>query len=92
MDSFMTWQFLVSFVGCMAGTGVITQLFKQYVPIPTQLFSYIVAFAILNVGALCLGFWVPAFMALSFVNAGLIALSSNGGFEAVTRLIGSKKV
>jgi hypothetical protein len=86
MDSFLTWQFLVSFAGCIVGTGVITQLFKQYIPMPTQLFSYIVALIIINVGALCLGVWIPAFFALSFINAGLVALASNGGFEAVGKL------
>jgi hypothetical protein len=55
---------------------------------PTQLFSYAVALIILNIAALCLGVWALPFLAISFLNAGLIALASNGGFEAASKLFG----
>jgi hypothetical protein len=94
MDQFFTWEFLGTMGGCIVGTGIVTQLLKgvKFIEkIPTQLFSYLVALAILNGSAVFMGTWDASFAGLSLLNAILIALSSNGGYEAAKNLVATVK-
>ena len=49
---FFTWEYIATFAGCMACTGVITQFIKNWldslVHIPTQLLAYLVALVVLT--------------------------------------------
>ena len=87
--AFFSWQELASYAGALAMVTVITQLTKNVrvlKKIPTQLWSYIVALAVLFpayffTGKLSIenGFLIP-------FNAVLITLAANGGFEAVKKI------
>lgn len=47
MDKFFTWENLKSFVGVSTVTGLITQIIKDWIPIPTQIVAYIVGTLVL---------------------------------------------
>ena len=47
MDKFFTWDNLKSLAGVSTVTGLITQIIKSWIPMPTQLVAYIVATLIL---------------------------------------------
>jgi hypothetical protein len=47
MKEFFTWDSLKSITNIALATGLITQITKMYVPIPTQIWAYIVATLIL---------------------------------------------
>ena len=86
---FYTWDSLYTFSGAMFVVAVFTQITKS-IPgiskIPTQVWSYILALIVLicarlfgeglDVGSAC----------LSCINAALVSLASNGGYEALERL------
>ena len=87
MDSFFDWTMLGSFAGAAAATGIVTQAVKGiFQKFPTQLVSYVVA-------ALLLGFATAATggasdwtgWALVPLNAVVVSLASNGGFDVIKR-------
>ena len=88
MDTFFTWEYLLSFAGCVAATGIITQLLKNiFDKLPTQVVSYVIALAVLLVGQAATGklnTWDVA--VLDAVNAVVVSLAANGGFDAVKRI------
>lgn len=92
MDTFFTWEYLLSFAGCVAGTGILTQFLKPITrKVPTQLVSYVVALLIMTVGQIAthtLKTW--DMVALNLINAVVISLTSNGGFDAIKRAFGAK--
>ena len=47
MDKFFTWENLKSFASVSTVTGLITQIIKEWIPIPTQIVAYIVATLVL---------------------------------------------
>lgn len=86
MSEFFTWTMLGSYAGAVLATTVITQLLKGLSFIdrmPTRLFSYIVATALLLLaGAFTCGLnWERA--ALAFINGAVVALAANGAFDAI---------
>jgi hypothetical protein len=92
IDTFFTWEYLLSFAGCVIGTGLLTEftkpLFKKF---PTQLVSYMFAVIIMLVGQLAtdnLASWDVA--VLDLVNAAVVSLAANGGFDALNRAFGKK--
>lgn len=50
-NEFISWEYLLTFAGCMACTGVVTQFVKGWVDklvhIPTQALAYVVALVVL---------------------------------------------
>jgi hypothetical protein len=89
MDAFFTWDYLLSYAGCVLVTGLLTQglkaLFKK---VPPQIISYVIALAILLVGQAVTGKldgW--GVVALDVLNAAAISLTSNGGYDAVTGIV-----
>ncbi|HIU31171.1 MAG TPA: hypothetical protein IAB66_03315 [Candidatus Caccousia avistercoris] len=87
MDQFFTWEALATLAGCAAATGVVTQLLKDALKkIPTQLLSYIIALVILAAATAATGSaadWTG--WAILPLNAVIVSLSANGGFEAIRR-------
>ncbi len=87
MDGFFTWQMLMTYSGAVLATTVITQFLKGLpfiVKIPTRVVSYVIALAVM-IGAMLFtdGFsWSG--IAMAFINAVVVALASNGAFDAVT--------
>lgn len=47
MKDFFTWESLRSVTSIALATGLITQVTKMYIPIPTQIWAYIIATSIL---------------------------------------------
>lgn len=92
MDTFFTWEYLLSFAGCVLATGLLTQFTKNlFKNIPTQIVSYAFAAAIMLIGQFATGqltSWNVAI--LDLINAAVISLSSNGGFDAIDRAFGKK--
>ena len=87
MDSFFDWTMLGSFAGAAAATGIVTQAVKGiFQKIPTQLVSYIIAVVILGLATAATGGasdWTD--WALVPLNAVVVSLASNGGFDAIKR-------
>lgn len=90
MDTFFTWDYLLTFAGCVLATGLLTQGLKKLTgKIPEQIVSYVVALAILVVGQLAtnkMTGWDVA--ALDIVNAMVVSLSANGGYDAIINIVG----
>ena len=88
MDTFFTWEYLLTFAGCVLATGLITQGLKGVLKkVPAQIISYVVALCIMVVGQLATGAmtgWDVA--ALDAINAMVVSLSANGGYDAVSGL------
>ena len=88
MDNFFDWTMLGSFAGAAAATGLVTQAVKGiFQKIPTQLVSYVIAVVILGLATAATGGasdWTG--WALVPLNAVVVSLSANGGFEAIKRV------
>ena len=88
MENFFTWSMLATYAGATLATNVITQLFKGVgflANVPTRLFSYVVALAVLLAATLFDGSLTWSSGALCVVNAAVVSLASNGAFDAVTQ-------
>lgn len=86
---FFDWSILGTFAGAVFAVAVLTQLTKS-IPgvskIPTQLWSYVLAVVVL-IGAQAFGDGLNVSSAgLALINAALVSLAANGGYEAVERL------
>lgn len=91
MENFLTWDILLSYGGCVAGTILVTEWLKKvFTKIPTQIVSFVVALVILVVGHLALGTFAWADSFLYLINAIGVALASNGGFDILKRAFGKK--
>ena len=92
MDSFFDWTMLGSFAGAAAATGLVTQAVKGIIQkIPTQLVSYVIAVVILGLATAATGAvsdWTG--WALVPLNAVVVSLASNGGFDIIKRVQKSK--
>ena len=91
MNEFITWDMIATFTGAVTLTAMIVQLTKNYVPLTTQIYSYIVAVVVLIAatvfaeGTLYHVYDVGQIF-LCFVNAIFVALSANGAFTAITKI------
>ena len=90
MDSFVTWESLLTFGGCVAGTILVTEFIKKLFgeKVPAQLVSFLIAAVILFVGHLATGTFVWREALLYLINAAAVSLSANGGFDAVKKIVG----
>jgi hypothetical protein len=89
MDNFLTWDVLLTFGGCVAGTALLTEfLKKQFEKINPQLVSFVVAAVLLIVGHIATGTFVWSEAPLYLINAVAVSLSANGGFDAVKKVVG----
>ena len=92
IDNFFTWEMLATFAGCMAGTMVMTEFTKKMIKtMPAQIISFVYAMVILVVGQLVAKTFTWNDILLDLVNAAMISLSANGGFDAVKGLFSNKK-
>lgn len=90
MDSFVTWESLLSYGGCVAGTILVTEFIKKLFgeKVPAQLVSFLIAAVILFVGHLATGTFVWKEALLYLINAAAVSLSANGGFDAIKNALG----
>ena len=87
MTGYFTWQTLLTYSGATLATTLITQFLKGLKPfslLPTRALSYFIALTIMVSATLAtVGvYWNDLLIAV--INAVVVALASNGAFDAVT--------
>lgn len=89
MENFLSWDVLLTFTGCVAGTVLLTEWLKKvFDEVPTQLVSFVIAFCILIVGKLATNTFTWGELPLNLINAIAVSLSANGGFDVLKRAFG----
>jgi len=90
MNEFFTWQLLATFSGATLATGIITQFIKEwpvFKNIRTQIISYIIALIIIAGANSALGSLTGAAeWGIVPLNALLVSIASNGGFDVVKNM------
>ena len=85
---FIEWSELATYTGALVMVLIITQLTKELTivkSIPTQIWSYFIALAILYPAYYFTGQLTASNAVLILFNSVIVALSANGGFDALTR-------
>ena len=85
---FIDWSYISTFAGCLAIVMAITEVIKK---IPTQITSWVLAFAILILAQVFTGDISASSAVLALINSVFVSLTANGGYEAITRIFGSAK-
>ena len=86
LDNFLTWDVLLTYSGCIAGTVLLTEWLKKvFSKIPAQVVSFFIAAVILFVGHWATGTFAWAEAPLYLVNAVAVSLASNGGFDILKK-------
>ena len=88
MNEFFTWATLGTYAGCVLATSLITQFVKEWSflkPIPTRLVSYVVALMVLISANAIAGTLDLPTAGLCAVNAVVVSLAANGGYEVVKK-------
>ena len=92
-EQFLTWEMLGSYSGTLGMVLILTQLTKG-LPwisrIPTQLYSYLIAVIVMVFAAIFGGSTGISDLVLLFFNAAVVALSANGGYDALTGILKNK--
>ena len=86
---FFTWNILGTLAGAMFAVAIITQIIKELPfikAIPTQVVSYVLALGILIAAQAFTEGLTASTAALAAVNAAMVSLAANGGYEALKRL------
>lgn len=94
MNEFLTWDYLLTFGGCVAGTAIGTQFLKKAPwaqKIGAQLISYILALVILVVAQFATGTMTWQLVALDIFNAAVVSFASNGVYDATVSIAASVK-
>ena len=91
---FFDWSILGTLAGSVAAVAVITELTKSLPgvsKIPTQIWSYILALIVLICAQAFTNGITASSAVLAVVNAAVVSLAANGGYEAISRLEGIAK-
>lgn len=83
---FFTWSMLATYAGALAATMGITQLLKGVGfidKIPTRIFSWIIAVIVLIAANFFLGSLTPDAVGISILNAVVVSLAANGGYDLI---------
>ena len=86
---FFTWDILGSMAGATLAVAVLTEITKGIPGIrklPTQVWSFILAFAVLIGAQAATGTLTLATGGLAVLNAALVSLAANGGYDLLERL------
>jgi hypothetical protein len=92
-EQFLTWEMLGSYSGTLGMVLILTQLTKGLPGvnrIPTQLYSYLIAVVVMVFAAIFSGKIGIADFVLLFFNAAVVALSANGGYDALVGVLKRK--
>ena len=87
MQEFFTWTMLATYAGATLATTLITQLIKGVSflkDVPTRVTAYAVALVVLVVATIFAGEVTVSSIGLCVVNAVVVALAANGGYDAVS--------
>ncbi len=90
MNEFFTWAALGTCAGCALATGLITQLIKGigFIDrIPTRIVAYAVALTVLLAANAVAGTLDLPAAGLCVVNAVIVALAANGGYDAAAKAV-----
>lgn len=85
---FVEWTELATYTGTLVMVLIITQLTKELKfikTIPTQLWSYLISLAVLYPSYFFTGQLTASNAVLILFNSVIVALSANGGFEAIAK-------
>jgi hypothetical protein len=86
---FFTWDILGTMAGATLAVAVLTEITKGIPGIrklPTQVWSFILAFAVLIGAQAATGTLTLATGGLAVLNAALVSLAANGGYDLLERL------
>jgi len=86
MNEFFTWATLGTYAGAVLAVTLVTQLIKGWGPLdklPTRLVSYGIALGVLLAADAIAGTLDLPAAGLCVVNAVVVALAANGGYDAV---------
>ncbi len=86
MNEFFTWAALGTYAGATLATAIFTEFFKGagfIKQIPTRLFAYFVALVVLVMANAITGTLTFETGSLAAINAVVVALAANGGYDAV---------
>ena len=86
---FFDWSILGTLAGAVAAVAVITEITKSLPgikKIPTQIWSYALALAVLICAQAFTAGLTASSAVLALVNAAMVSLAANGGYEAISRL------
>jgi hypothetical protein len=86
---FFTWDILGTMAGATLAVAVLTEITKGIPGIrklPTQVWSFILAFAVLVGAQAATGTLTLATGGLAVLNAALVSLAANGGYDLLERL------
>lgn len=89
---FVNWSMLATYAGALSMVLIITQFTKgmKFVNVlPTQLWSYIIALAVLYPAYYFTGQLTIENALLIMFNGVIVALAANGGFDALKKLFPS---
>lgn len=95
IQEFFTWNVLGTMAGATAATMVFTQLLKGiaiFDKLPTRIFSYLVALVVLVAANVFMGQVTVGGIALCAINAAVVALAAQGGFEMISSGVSTKKI
>ena len=85
---FIEWSELATYTGALVMVLIITQLTKELKfikSVPTQIWSYLIALAVLYPAYYFTGQLTASNAVLILLNSVIVALSANGGFDALTK-------
>ena len=87
-DGFYTWAILGTYAGCLAATLVVTQFVKPIWPqkIAVEFLSYIIALLILLLASIFIGGLTLERAGISVLNAVVVALAANGGYNGIKKI------
>lgn len=87
MNEFLTWDILGTYAGCLAATVIATEYLKKIFPkIHPQITSFVIALVILIGVAIWGGAFKFVESLLYILNAAVISLAANGGFDAMKNM------
>mgnify|MGYP000344663868 CR=1 FL=1 len=88
MNEFFTWATLGTYAGCVLVTSLVTQFIKELGAlknIPTRIVSYVVALLVLLAANAIAGTLDLPIAGLCVVNAVVVSLAANGGYDAIKK-------
>ena len=86
---FFDWSILGTLAGAVAAVAVLTEITKSLPgisKIPTQIWSYALALVVLICAQAFTAGLTASSAVLALVNAAMVSLAANGGYEAISRL------
>ncbi len=90
MEEFFNWSTLATYAGALTATMAVTELFKGVgfvEKIPTRLFSWMISALILIFANLFMDTLTWSSGALSLINAVVVSLAANGGYDLIKSIL-----